>query len=175
MDGFIGEIKYFTGTYAPKGWMFCEGQTLQINQFTPLYSLIGTQFGGDGRTNFNLPDFRGRMTIGTGQSTGTSYRHQGETGGTETVQITQLSMPTHIHSVKCDVASPPPMQKNTPENNLPGLKSNGTAYAPGASATSQMNQNMVAAEGQSQAHENMPPWTCLHYIICVYGYYPIRP
>ena len=175
MDGFIGEVKLFGGTYPPKNWMFCEGQSLPIVQFTPLYSLIGTQFGGDARTYFNLPDLRGRMALCTGQSTGTSYRHQGETGGYETAQLTQLSLPAHNHSVKCDVASPPPQLKNTPQDNLYGLKSSGTAYAPGTSATAQMKQDMVDNQGQSQAHENMPPWLCLHYIICVYGYYPIRP
>jgi len=175
MDGFIGEIKYFAGTYAPMNWAFCEGQQLPIVQYTPLYSIIGTQFGGDSKTYFNLPDLRGRAALGTGQGANLTYRHQGETGGNETVQISQLSMPAHNHTAKCDVASPPMNLKNTPVNDLPGNKSSGTAYAPGTAQTSQMNQNMIASEGQTLGHENMPPWQCLHFIICLYGYYPIRP
>jgi len=175
MEGFIGEIKYFAGPYAPKNWVFCEGQQLPIIQYTPLYSIIGIQFGGDGKNYFNLPDLRGRMTLGAGQSQGTSYRHAGEKGGYESVQLTQLSLPNHTHTVKCDVSSPPPQQKNTPENNLYATKSSGTAYCTGTPGTSQMNQDMVSTEGQSQSHENMQPWLCLSYIICLYGYYPIRP
>jgi microcystin-dependent protein len=174
MDGFIAEVKYFAGTYAPSGWMFCEGQQLPINQYTPLYSLIGTQFGGDGKTYFNLPDLRGRMTLGAGQSSGTSYRHQGDTGGYETVQLTQLTIPTHNHTVNCDTASSGRSLKNTPLNNLFATK---TAAGYGADTTGSplMKNDMVSTEGLSGVHENMQPWTCLRYIICVYGYYPIRP
>jgi len=175
MEGFIGEVKFFAGTYSPTGWYFCEGQQLPINQFAALYSIIEIQFGGDGKTYFNLPDLRGRISLCAGQGTGITYRHQGEKGGSEGVQLTQLSTPTHNHTVKSDIASPPPQLKNTPVNDLFGAKSNGTAYAPGTTQTAQMNQNMIASEGQSQAHENMPPWLCLHYIICANGYYPTRP
>ncbi len=176
MDGFIGEVKYFAGTYPPMNWAFCEGQQLPIVQYTPLYSLIGTIYGGDGKTYFNLPDFRGRMPLGVGQGSGTSYRHQGEIGGNESIKLTQLNTPAHNHNVNCDTSSPPPAYKNTPVNNFFASKSQGTNYAPGGTgATSLMNQNMVAPAGQDVAHENMPPWLCTHMIICLYGYYPIRP
>jgi len=174
MDGFIGEVKYFGGTFAPAGWMFCEGQTIQIVQNQPLFAIIGTQFGGDGKTNFMLPDLRGRMAICAGAISPLTTRQQGQRGGSEKVQLTQNSIPAHNHAVKCDVASPPPGQKNTPVNNLFAVKSSGTAYAPGVSQTSQMNAGMVAPEGQNQGHENMLPWLSLHYIICVQGYFPPR-
>lgn len=175
MEGFIGEIKYFAGTFAPKNWVFCEGQQLNISQYSAVYSILGIQFGGDGKTYFKLPDLRGRMTIGTGQGSNLTNRTQGQTGGSETVQLTANSMPSHNHQMKCDVASPPPALKNTPANNLYGSKSSGTAYAPGTTTQSLMNQNMVDPAGQGVAHENMMPWQSLRYIICLYGYYPTRP
>jgi microcystin-dependent protein len=174
MEGFIGEVKYFAGTYPPKNWAFCEGQSLPIVQYTPLYSLIGVQFGGDGKTYFNLPDLRGRMTLGAGQSTGTSYRHQGDTGGYEGVQLTQLTLPAHNHTMKCDTTSGGRTIKTTPQNNLFALKAAG-GYGPDPTGLPSMKNDMVNTEGQSAAHENMPPWLCVNYIICLYGYYPIRP
>ena len=175
MEGFIGEVKYFAGTYAPQGWMFCEGQQLTIIQYQPLYSIIGFQFGGDNKTYFNLPDLRGRMVLGTGQSTGTTYRHQGESGGNETVQLTALSMPAHNHTVICDITTAGRSIKNTPKDNLLGKASTSTKYGATMTNVQLMKNDMVNNEGQSLAHGNMPPWLCLRYIICVYGYYPIRP
>jgi microcystin-dependent protein len=174
MEGFIGEVKYFAGTYAPSGWMFCEGQQLVINQYTPLYSLIGTQFGGDGKTYFNLPDLRGRMTCGSGQSDGTSYRHPGETGGNEGVVLTQLAMPLHNHTVKCDTTTGGRSIKTTPQDDLYATIVS-AGYGTDTTGTPLMKNDLVNNAGQNAAHENMSPWLCLHYIICVYGYYPIRP
>jgi microcystin-dependent protein len=175
MDGFIGEVKYFTGTYAPMNWLFCEGQRLAITQYTPLYSLIANQFGGDGKTYFNLPDFRGRMPLNAGSGEGLTTRTQGEIGGYETIQLSQLTMPIHNHQVNCVVNPTPPQRKNTPVGNFYALNSGGTAYAPGTGINSQMSPSMLTSVGQAQSHENMPPWLCVNYIICVYGYYPIRP
>ncbi len=175
MDGFIGEVKYFAGIYPPMNWAFCEGQQLPIVQYTPLYSLIGTIYGGDGKNYFNLPDFRGRMPLGVGQSSGTSYRHQGETGGYETIKLTPINMPSHNHAVNCDTNPTPPIYKNTPVNNYYSKKSSGNNFAPATGATAMMNQSMLAPAGQDTPHENMPPWLCTHMIICLYGYYPIRP
>jgi microcystin-dependent protein len=175
MEGFIGEIKYFGGEYAPKNWAFCEGQTILIQQNTALYSIIANQFGGDGKTNFKLPDLRGRMPICAGQGSNLTLRTQGDIGGVETVQLTTTSIPIHNHVVHCDVASPPASQKNTPLSNMPAIKSTGTAFAPGNATMSNMNTGMIDNTGQNLAHENMPPFLALRYIICMYGYYPIRP
>jgi microcystin-dependent protein len=175
MDGFIGEVKYFTGNFAPMNWLFCEGQQLPIVQYTPLYSLIGTQFGGDGKNYFNLPDFRGRMALNAGSGTGLTPRTQGDKGGTETIQLSQSTMPIHNHEVKCEANPAPPQKKNTPVGNIYALNSGGTAYAPGTGINSQMTPSMLTPIGQAQAHENMMPWLSVNYIICIYGYYPIRP
>jgi microcystin-dependent protein len=157
--------------------MYCEGQILQIAQNQALYAIIGNQLGGDGRTTFMLPDLRGRMAVGSGSGTNPTLtgRTPGQSSGSENVQLTENTIPPHNHSVKCDVASPPPSQQNTPVGNLFAAKSSGTMYAPGTSQISQMNLSMVATEGQSQGHENMPPWLALRFIICVNGYFPIRP
>ena len=174
MEGYLGEVKYFAGNYLPDGWAFCEGQQLTIVEYTALFAVIGIQFGGDGRNYFNLPDFRGRTALGPGQSIGTSYRHQGEHGGNEAVALTQLSMPTHTHTAGCDTKSPPPKYKNTPKDNLFGIKNPGTMYASGESATAQMKKDTVTTVGQNAPHENMPPWLCMRMIICVNGIYPPR-
>jgi microcystin-dependent protein len=172
MDGFIGEVKYFAGTYAPSGWMFCQGQLLNIVQYTPLYSLIGTQFGGNGTTNFNLPDFRGRMALCAGQGTGLTLHKAGETGGNQQVQLVLQNLPLHNHTVKCDTTSGSRALQATPQNNL--YATNG-AYGTDETGVPLMKSDMLNTEGQSGAHENMLPWLCVNYIICVYGYYPIRP
>ncbi len=174
MDGYFGEVKMFAGTFAPQNWLFCWGQTLQIRQYSALYSVLGTQFGGDGRTTFLLPDLRGRIPIGSGNGQNLTPRTQGQNGGAENVTLTTQQLPTHSHTVKCDVASPPPQQVNTPVNNLPSLTSNGTGYAPGQSGTSDMKVDMLSTAGSGQPHGTMPPWGCLNYIICIEGVFPPR-
>lgn len=99
MDPFIGEVKMFAGTYAPQGWFMCEGQTLQIVQYQALFAVIGTQFGGNGSTNFCLPDFRGRVPVAAGIGTGLTPRTQGNKAGLETVAITSNQMPVHTHVI----------------------------------------------------------------------------
>ncbi len=174
MEGFIGEVKYFAGPYPPANWAFCDGQSLSITENPALYSIIGTQFGGDGRTTFNLPDLRGRIVLGTGQSSGTSYRHQGDKGGYEQVPLTQLTVPAHSHAVQCDTVSSARQLKNTPQNNLFATKTS-PGYGSDSTGNPTMKADMINDEGKLHSHENMPPWTCLHYIICLSGSYPIRP
>jgi microcystin-dependent protein len=174
MDGYLGEIKMFAGTFAPMSWLFCWGQPLPIAQYSSLYSIIGIQFGGDGINNFNLPDLRGRVPIGAGTGTGLTPRNPADKGGLETVALTIGNLPLHNHAVKCDVASPPTSQTSTPVNNYPASTSAGTGYAPGTGTTAQMNTNMTVGTGGNQSHENMPPFGCLNYIICVEGIWPPR-
>lgn len=172
MEAYIGQIMLFAGTYAPKGWAFCEGQLLSISQNTALFSLLGTQFGGDGINTFALPDLRGRVVVGPGNGPGLSPKTQGQQGGVESVTLTANQMPQHTHGVMCDTQSPPPALKNSPAGNLPANLSSGTGYGPGTNAT--MSQAMIQASGGSQPHENMQPWACIHYIIALTGLYPPR-
>ena len=174
MDGYIGEIKMFAGTYAPENWVFCEGQLLSIQNYTSLYAIIGDQFGGDGRTTMGVPDLRGRVPIGVGTGTGLTTRYSGQKGGYERIQLATSQLPAHSHTVKCDTTSGPTQVSNTPQNNLPGNNPNGTSYGPTESA-SLMKSDMINNAGEGQSHENMPPWQCLHYIMCVNGIWPPRP
>lgn len=174
MDGYIGEVKMFAGTFAPMSWVFCWGQLLPISSFQALFSLIGTQFGGDGSTTFGVPDLRGRTVIGAGNGTGLTPRLAGQLGGGESVTLNTANLPAHTHNVKCDVSSPPPSQSNTPVNNLPSTISSGTGYAPGTANNASMNANMVLASGGNQSHDNMSPWGCLNFIICTEGIWPPR-
>jgi len=174
MDGYLGEIKMFAGTFAPVNWQFCWGQSLKINEYDSLYALIGTQFGGDGVTTFNLPDLRGRVPIGGGAGPGLTPRTPGQYSGAENVTLTTGQMPQHSHTVKCDVSAAPPQHVNTPVNNIPGPISTGTGYVTGTAGTANMRPEMLSTAGSNQPHENMSPWGCLQYIICVEGMWPPR-
>jgi len=171
MDGYLGEIKMFAGTFAPLNWVFCWGQSLSVSQYSALYALISNQFGGNA-TNFNVPDLRGRVPIGAGAGPGLTPRTQAQMGGLENVTLNISNLPLHTHTVKCDIASAPPQQVNTPVNNLPSVISNGTGYAPGTTNNSSMKADMLSNTGSSQPHDNMPPWGCLNYILCVEGMWP---
>lgn len=174
MDGYIGEMKMFVGTFAPMYWEFCWGQQLPISTYNSLYAIIGTQFGGDGITYFNLPDLRGRAPIGAGSgASGITPRIQGQKGGAESVTLTIADMPNHTHTVKCDTNSTGSALKNTPINALPA-KSSTTTNMYGADETGNpvMKTDMINATGGSQDHDNMPPWGCINYIICTQGIWP---
>jgi microcystin-dependent protein len=169
MDGYVGEIKMFAGTFAPLNWVFCSGQMLPISAYNTLFALIGTQFGGDGTTTFGVPDLRGRIPIGAGTGPGLSSRTPGNKGGAETVTLTINQLPSHTHNVKCDTTTTSPT--NTPLNNLPAVMSSGTGYGPTVSA-SIMKSDMLNPTGSGQQHDNMPPWGCINYIMCAEGLWP---
>jgi microcystin-dependent protein len=171
MDGYIGEVKMFAGPYAPKNWFFCQGQTLSISQYNSLYAIIGTTYGGDGISNFNLPDLCGRAPVSAGSGQGLTARSIGQTGGAESVILSTANLPQHMHNVKCNVNGTP---ASTPVGNVPSLTSNGNAYSSIPAGTADMNTNMAANAGGSLPHQNMPPWTCINYIINVYGMWPPR-
>lgn len=162
-EPFLGEIRIFANNYAPRGWMFCEGQILQINQNQALYSLLGTVYGGDGVTTFALPDYRGRVPIHVSQSIplGTSA---GEAAHTLTVN----EMPQHTHQVfaSSNLASSP-----SPQNNAWAAVDN--MYDP-AATMAQMNTNAIGSAGGSQPHNNMQPYLVLNYAIAIQGIFPSR-
>lgn len=171
MDDYIGEVRLWAGSYVPKNWAYCEGQIIPINQNTALFSLIGTQFGGDGRVNFKLPDLRGRAAVCAGVGYGLSPRGAGEVGGQENVQLSMSNMGMHNHTVNCDTTTSGRSLKTTPLSNLFANKSN-AGY--GDNPNGVMKSNMLSMSGESTAHDNMPPWTALRFIICMYGLYPSR-
>lgn len=164
MDQYLGEIRLVPFSFAPQGWALCAGQLLPINQNQALFALIGTYYGGDGKTNFALPDLRGRVPVGEGQAaTGTSYQI-GSTGGLETVKLTVNQLPSHAHPVRANSGA------STTKNPSGAFPAAGSAYAPTQNVS--MNAAMVGKKGGGQAHENRPPYLTLNYIIALEGIFP---
>lgn len=177
LDPFIGEVRIFAGNFAPKGWAFCHGQLLPISQNTALFSLLGTTYGGDGKSNFALPNLQGSMVMMPGQGPGLSLRDLGEAGGSETVTLIEAEMPAHLHGY---TFSPITLgcwdgtgAVDTPQNGFPA-----NAAANYATTT---NANLVTKDGLyiypaggSQPHNNMQPYIVLNYIIALQGVFPPR-
>ena len=168
-EPFIGEITLFAGNFAPRGWAFCDGQLLSINQNQALFSILGTTYGGDGRTTFGLPDLRGRTPIHAGTGPGLSTYRLGSKGGTETVTLTTAQMPSLSHNLEAhtgygDTANPD--GAINAKTSRPAYKSS----APNAT----MSGSSISNTGGSQAHENRPPYVTVHYIIALQGVFPSR-
>jgi microcystin-dependent protein len=171
---FLAEIRIFTGNFAPKGWALCDGQLMSISQNTALFSLLGTTYGGDGKSNFALPNLQGCAPMQAGQGPGLSLRDLGETGGEQTVTLLQTEMPSHSHTVNCDAPSAGLID---PTNNLWGAIAHGfgTMYAPSVPASNvQMNPFGTSIAGGNQPHNNMPPFLGLTFIIALQGVFPAR-
>jgi microcystin-dependent protein len=158
---FIGEIRMFGGTFAPMNWMFCEGQVLPISEYSVLFNLIGTTYGGDGATTFNLPDLRGRlpMHVGTGFVIG-------QPGGTEQVTLNTQQIPLHSHVVGAKTAA----NGSSPSGAVYGGDSTSIYSTKAPSAP--MNAAVVGANVGSQPHENRMPFLAVSFIICLEGVYP---
>ena len=178
-DGdYIGEIMLFAGTFCPQYYMECNGALLSIAQNQALFSILGTTYGGNGTTNFALPDLRGRTPIGYGQGTGLSNRTLGQSGGTENETLLLSQMPQHNHSITISLpASSAAATKGTPENNIPAVPERSIAAYTDASADKAMRSPTATAgiSGGSQPHNNMQPYLTLRYCIATQGLYPTRP
>jgi microcystin-dependent protein len=188
----IGDVKIFAGNFAPRNWAFAHGQLLPISQNTVLYSLLGTTYGGDGRTTFALPDLRGRFPIGTGQGPGLSVRELGQKGGTENVTLDVTQIPSHNHSVNINLNTASVSATLRAYNGDPDrATAGGNALANAEIYSSQapnvdMNNGTITATitgtaagttgltGGSQPHTNMPPFLGMNYIICLQGIFPPR-
>jgi microcystin-dependent protein len=171
-EPFIAEIKMFAGNFAPRGWAFCDGQLLPISSNTALFSLVGTIYGGDGRTTFALPDLRGRVSMHAGNGPGLSQRRVGQRGGTETVTLNVAQMPSHNHSPGCsnDLGD-----EVLPEGNFvakPAGADTGEAFASTADKT--MGTSPSSNTGGNGAHTNVQPFLVVNYIIALVGTFPSR-
>jgi microcystin-dependent protein len=171
MEQFLGEIRMFAGNFAPRGWALCDGSLLSIASNTALFSILGTTYGGDGRTTFGLPDLRGRLPMHPGNGPGLTPRALGEASGTESETLLITQMPAHHHLVACSSTG----DQSAPANMIPGAEISGTApvYS-SAPADGIMNPSMVGIAGGSQPHNNMPPYLCVNFIIALEGIYPSR-
>lgn len=180
MDPILGEIRLFGFNFAPRGWALCQGQIMSIAQNTALYSLLGTQFGGDGQTTFALPDLRSRVPLGQGQGAGLSNYTVGEMAGTENVTLLSSQMPSHNHMLmgSTDAATANTITKSvlaTPSGTTEGSETpvSVNAYAVANNLTP-ADPNAISAAGGNQGHPNMQPFLCLNYCIAVEGIYPSR-
>ena len=162
----------FAGTYAPLNWAFCEGQLLSISEYSTLFAIIGTNYGGDGRTNFALPDLRGRVPVSAGIGPGLSPYYLGQEGGVETVPLSLAQMPSHKHDLMGSSAA---ASDTTPEENLPATTSRTRLYTSSSENDVNMGSEAISNNGGSQPHENRQPYSVVHYIICVDGLWPSRP
>ena len=169
MDPFLGQIILFAGTFAPRGWALCEGQILPINQYQALFSILGTTYGGDGRTSFALPDLRGRAPVSSGTGPGLTARPLGQKGGSQTNTITTAQMPSHNHVVAVPVNNTP----NSAEENS-GLLASSAIYAEEKTDGQSYPGVTCANQGGGQPINNMQPWLALNYIIALQGTFPSR-
>ena len=171
-DPFVAEIRMFAGNFAPKGWATCDGQLLPISQNTALFSLLGTTYGGDGKSTFALPDLQGSVPVGQGQSTtGTDY-FLGQQSGTDNVTLLQTEMPVHTHLVQAYSDDPADVTVPGP-NVILGLAQALLPYRPTPSNTN-MNFQEVTVAGSSFPHNNMMPYLCVLFIIAMQGVFPPR-
>ncbi|WP_109677333.1 phage tail protein [Dyadobacter jejuensis] len=174
-DAFIGEIKMFAGNFAPAGWAFCDGQLLQIDQYTALYAILGTQYGGDGETTFALPDLRGRVPMHEGTGPGLTMHRLGEKGGSETVTLTTHQLPNHTHTgtVQIGVSDQPGNSSNPTNAKLANTGALDKEYTDQA-ATGSLGAvtATIGATGQGEAVNMMQPYTTINFIIAVVGYFP---
>lgn len=169
-EPFVGEIRMFGGNFAPRGWAFCDGQLLAVSQNDALFSLLGTIYGGDGRTTFGLPDMRGRLPIHSGDGPGLSKRRLGAKGGGEKVTLTVNQLPSHTHPLK---ASQNPATVSNPQGAVLGA-GNGVEMYTGDAADSNFASSAVTSVGGSRSHTNLMPFLCINFIIALFGIYPSR-
>jgi len=171
-EPFIGEIRMVGFNFAPRGWALCDGQLLAIAQNTALFSLLGTIYGGDGRTTFALPDLRGRVPIHAGNGPGLSNYPLGSRAGAETVTLTANQMPSHNHVAN---AAGPAGNSNDAIGNVwaddAGVSS---ATYSSAAATGTMRSNAIGNAGGNQSHENRQPYLAVNFVIALVGLYPSR-
>ena len=171
-DPFVAEIRIFPFNFAPRGWAWCDGQLLPLSQNTALFSLLGTTYGGDGKSNFALPDLQGRAPMHPGQGPGRSLHDLGETGGSDTVTLLTSEMPTHSHSL---MASTSPASSRDPNGNPLARSRNGLAYQTNATQNVVgMAFEAVGVAGSGQPHNNMQPYETFYFCIALQGVFPPR-
>jgi len=170
-EPFLAEVRMVGFNFAPRGWAFCDGQILPVNQHQSLYSLLGTTYGGDGRTSFALPDLRGRTPIHVGRSNGGAHHALGEKSGEETHTLSQGEMPQHTHSLQ-GTNTEDTSQSDNPADHVMARSVQQT-YA-GFGTAAGFGAGSVGDTGGGQAHENMQPFLAVNFCIALQGLFPSR-
>ena len=181
MLGTLAEIRMFAGNFAPRGWQLCNGQLLSIAQWTAVFALVGTTYGGNGQTTFGLPDFRGRMAVGAqnAQGPGLPLVDLGEMSGTQSVTLLTTNLPIHTHpltgsvnlqgnSGNAGLTNDPSNRRFAGTNIFTGAATDLATMAPAVSTLA------IGATGGSQPFSIMPPYLGMNYIICLFGIFPSR-
>ncbi len=173
MDPFVAEIRIFPFNFAPKGWAFCDGQLLPLSQNTALFSLLGTTYGGNGKSNFALPNLQGRTALHWGQGPGLSLYDLGQEGGQETVSLLESELPVHNHSL---AVSDQQAASRIPAGAVLGESFNGNVYKSGAPTPPlvSMASSSLAPAGGDMPHNNMMPYLTLNFCIALQGVFPPR-
>jgi microcystin-dependent protein len=170
-NAFLAEIRIFSGNFAPTGWAECNGQLLPISQNTALFSLLGTFYGGDGKSTFALPNLQGSAPMHPGQGAGLSQRFLGEQSGSQFITLLESEMPFHNHSASARSSL---STQNSPVGNLWSGNTDANQYIEEAPNV-QMAFQSIAPAGGSLPHNNMPPFLCLNFLIALQGVFPSRP
>ena len=174
MDPFVAEIRIFPFNFAPKGWAFCDGQILPLSQNTALFSLLGTTYGGDGKSNFALPNMQGNVPMHPGQGPGLSLHDLGETGGSETVSLLESEIPSHSHAMRLHNGDQADAQNPSASTSL-AQSANGFAYQSNSTQNLvNLSDNALTPTGGDQPHNNMQPYLTLNFCIALQGVYPPR-
>jgi microcystin-dependent protein len=164
-ENYVGEIRMFAGTFAPAGWMLCQGQLLPIAEFSTLFNLIGTTYGGDGQQTFALPDLRGRFPVHMGNGFVI-----GQSSGQESVTLTASQLPVHSHAAKASAGGNVVSPNNAVWSTDP--YGNTAAYTPPPSPVSSMAPNAINPSGGGGPHDNMQPFLPINFIIALFGIFP---
>ena len=171
---FVAEIRMFGFQFAPKGWAFCAGQLLPISQNTALFSLLGTFYGGDGKSTFALPNFQGNCALGQGQSSASGQDYFiGEESGTQSVTLIQTEIPVHTHQINVEVGRLAVNPAPDPSQNI-SKASGGSPFAAAPTNGQFMNPNGIGVTGSSFPHNNMQPYLVLNFCIALQGIFPAR-
>lgn len=170
-DPFVAEIRMFPFNFAPKGWAWCDGQLLPLSQNTALFALLGTTYGGNGKSNFALPDLQGRAPMHPGQGPGLSLHDLGETGGSETVTLLESEIPAHSHAL---MGNQNIANSKVPQGNTLARPVNGFTYMPPAALT-MMSPNALTPAGGDEPHNNLQPYLAVYFCIALQGVFPPRP
>ena len=172
MDPFVAEIRIFPFNFAPRGWAFCNGQILPISQNTALFSLLGTTYGGNGQSNFALPDLQGRAPMHPGQGPGLSLHDLGETGGSDTVTLLQSEIPVHNHGLMAQ--SIPLGGASNPAGNSFNRPASGNLYSASNTNLVQLADQALTPTGGSLPHNNLMPYLTMNFNIALQGVFPPR-